>query len=159
MANNVLIPAHDRNRDPFNWLRQEVDQLFQSMWPPASKFSDHLPSQKLFSVLPNVDVAENEKEFTVTADVPNLEEKDLKVEFSNKVLTIRGEKKLNREEKQDNYYITERWGGSFSRSIQLPFPINEDLIQAQVENGVLCVTLPKTEDGTKQAKSIEVKKI
>lgn len=115
-------------------------------------------SQKLFPVLPTIDVAENEKEFTVTADVPGVEEKDLKVEFSNKVLTIKGEKKLNREENQSNYYIAERLDGSFSRSIQLPFPINESLIQAQVKDGVLCITLPKAETGEKQVKSIEVEK-
>jgi len=158
MADNSLTNRPDRNQDPFNWLRKEVDQLFQNMWPIPSKFSESFLSQRVFPALPTLDVAENEKEFTVTADVPGLEEKDLKVEFSNKVLTIKGEKKLNREEKQNNYYLTERLGGSFSRSIQLPFPINENQIQAHVKDGVLQITLPKAESGEKQVKSIEVKK-
>ncbi len=159
MTNNALTSTPDRNRDPFNWLRQEVDQLFQNTWPGASTISDYLPAQNLFSSMPNIDVAENDKEFKVTADVPGMEEGDLKVEFSNKVLTIKGEKKLNREETQENYYITERWSGNFSRSIQLPIPINEDLIQAQVNNGILSITLPKAEDGKKQIKNIEVKRV
>lgn len=154
-----LINMSDRNRDPFNWLRQEVDQLFQNMWPVTGKLSDQLSPQRGFSVLPHVDVAENEKEFKVTADVPGLEDENLKVKFSNKILTIRGEKKLQREEKEHNYYITERWGGSFSRSIQIPVPIREELIQAHVKDGVLYITLPKAEDSAKQVKSIEVKKI
>ena len=158
MADNPLTTQPDRHRDPFNWLRQEVDQLFQNIWPVPSKLSESFPSQRLFPALPNLDVAENEKEFTVTADVPGLEDKDIKVEFSNKVLTIKGEKKLNLEEKQKNYYLADRWGGSFSRSIQLPLPINESLIQAQVKDGVLHIILPKLEGDEKQVKSIEVKK-
>lgn len=156
---NKLISTSDRNRDPFNWLRHEVDQLFQDMLPTTEKFFDRLPSQRVFSVLPNVDISENEKEFNITADVPGLEEQDLRVEFSNKILTLKGEKKLNREDKQHNYYLTERWGGSFSRSIQIPVPINENLIEAHVKDGVLYITLPKVEDKEKQAKSIEIKKI
>jgi HSP20 family protein len=158
MADNSLTTQSDRHRDPFNWLRQEVDQLFQNIGPISSNLADSFPLQRLFSALPTLDVAENEKEFTVTADVPGLEEKDLKVEFSNKVLTIKGEKNLNREEKQKNYYLAERWDGSFSRSIQLPLPINENLIQAQVKDGVLHIILPKAEGVEKQIKSIEVKK-
>lgn len=158
MAKNPIIPITDRNRDPFNWLRQEVDQLFNNVWPTSSSLSASLPSQRLFSALPNLDVSENEKEFTVTADVPGLEGEDLKVEFSNKVLTIKGEKKLNREEKQENYYMTERWSGAFSRSVQIPFSINENLIQARVKDGVLYIILPKAEDIEKQAKRIEVQK-
>ena len=158
MSNNTITSAPDRSRDPFNWLRREVDQLFNTMWPTSSNPSSSLSSQGLFSVSPSLDVSENEKEFMVTADVPGLEEKDLKVEFSNKVLTIKGEKKLNREEKQENYYMSERWSGSFSRSIQIPSPVNEDLIQAEVKDGVLYITLPKTESEPKQIKQIEVKK-
>lgn len=158
MADNPLTTQPDRNRDPFNWLRQEVDQLFQNIWPVPSKLSESFPSQRLFSALPTLDVSESEKEFTVTADVPGLKEKDLKVEFCNKVLTIKGEKKLNREEKQKNYYLAERWGGSFRRSIQIPLPIDENLIQAHVKDGVLHIILPKVEGIEKQIKSIEVKK-
>eukprot|EP01099_Mayorella_cantabrigiensis_P000379 TRINITY_DN1179_c0_g2_i3.p1 TRINITY_DN1179_c0_g2~~TRINITY_DN1179_c0_g2_i3.p1 ORF type:complete len:160 (-),score=20.38 TRINITY_DN1179_c0_g2_i3:1407-1886(-) len=158
MSNNALTSAPDRSRDPFNWLRREVDQLFNTMWPTSSDPSSSLSSQRLFSVSPSLDVSENEKEFMVTADVPGLEEKDLKVEFSNKVLTIKGEKKLNREEKQENYYMMERWSGSFNRSIQIPSPVNENLIQAEVKDGVLYITLPKTESEPKPVKQIEVKK-
>lgn len=137
MAEDSLTTHPDRHRDPFNCLRQEVDQLFQNIWLVSSKLYESFSSQRLFSALPTLDVAENEKEFIVAPGVPGLEEKDLKVEFSNKVLTIKGEKNLNREEKQKNYYLAERWDGSFSRSIRLPLPINENLIQAQVKDGVL----------------------
>ena len=158
MNKNALTHIPDRSQDPFNWLRREVDQLFNTMWPTSSSFPASQSSQRSFSALPNLDVSENEKEFTVIADVPGLEEEDLKVEFSNKVLTIKGEKKGNREESKENYYIAERWSGNFNRSIQMPFPINEQLIQARVKDGTLYITLPKAESDEKQIKKIEVKR-
>ncbi|MBM3469102.1 MAG: Hsp20/alpha crystallin family protein [Alphaproteobacteria bacterium] len=158
MTNNQLTSKPDRNRDPFNWLRREVDQLFDNMWPTSRNVSQGFSTQKLFSALPHIDVSENEKEFIVTADLPGLEEKDVSVEFNNKILTIRGEKKSALEDKQENYYLSERWSGSFYRSLQLPVPINENQVNAIMKNGVLYVSLPKMGNVPGEVKKIEVKK-
>ena len=90
-----------------------------------------------------LDVSETDNEFTVTADLPGLEEKDINVEVSNNILRIGGEKKLDHEEKGKNFHRIERVSGSFDRSIQLPSPINEENIQASFKNGVLTITLPR----------------
>lgn len=158
MTINSLTTRPSADLQPFDRLRQEMDLLFESVLSSSNRFSSLMPSQQAFSVSPSIDVAEDDKTYIVTADVPGLEDKYLTVEFKNKVLTIKGEKKLQHEEKNYNYYIAERWSGSFSRSIQLPSPINENDISAQVKDGVLQIMLPKIEDSKKELKSIEVKK-
>jgi HSP20 family protein len=107
--------------------------------------------------MPRVDVSETDNEYEVTAELPGLEENDINLQLANNVLTIRGEKKSEREEKDKNYYLSERSFGSFQRSIPLPTEVEEDQVQASFKSGVLTVRLPKTERAKSQAKRIEVK--
>jgi HSP20 family protein len=104
---------------------------------------------------PSMDVVETEKEFEITAELPGLEEKDVQVNVADNVLTIKGEKKAEKEEKDKNYRMFERSYGSFYRTLELPSGINPDNIKAALSNGVLKVTVPKPAPA--QAKKVEVK--
>lgn len=159
MARYSLIPRGiKKDLEPFIWLRQEVDSLFDNFWKSSGIFTHISPYEKQFPLLPNIDVSETENEFVVTAELPGLKEKDINVEVRNNLLRISGEKKLDREEKGKNFYHMERMSGSFDRSFQLPSRINEDNIQANCKNGVLTIILPKSEEGKNNTKRIEVKK-
>jgi HSP20 family protein len=146
-----------RAGDVFSELRQEVDRLFDNF---TSNGWRNLPS--LFSAgdsMPSVDVRENETHVTVEADIPGMEEKDVSVTLRNGVLSIKGEKKTEREEKKDDYYLCERSSGSFERSIQLPDTIDEDKVDAVVDKGVLKVTLAKKPEAVRKARTIPIGKV
>jgi HSP20 family protein len=138
-----------REFNPFAALQGEVERLFDD-------FSRGLPAFGSKGVLPSTDVTETDKEIQVTAELPGLEEKDVQINFADDVLTISGEKKAEKEEKDENYRVVERSYGSFSRSLQLPRGIDPDSIKASMAKGVLKVTVPKPTPAV--AKKIDVKK-
>jgi HSP20 family protein len=92
----------------------------------------------------------------VKAEVPGLDPKDIDISLSDGLLTIKGEKKQEREEKEENYHLVERSYGAFTRSIQLPKEVQSDKISASYKNGVLKVTLPKSEEAKKKEVKIRV---
>ena len=102
-----------------------------------------------------MDVSETDMEIEVTAELPGLEEKDVQINLSDNLLTIRGEKKAEKEQKDKNYRLVERSYGSFERTLELPEGVSPDAIKANIANGVLKVTIPKPAPA--QAKKIEVK--
>ena len=93
---------------------------------------------------PAIDVSEDDEKIVVKADLPGLEEKDIDVSIVDGVLTLKGEKKQEHEEKGRNWHRIERSYGSFARSIPLPASVNQDKVTAQYKNGVLEITAPKT---------------
>jgi HSP20 family protein len=101
-------------------------------------------------------VAETKNDVVVKAEVPGMDPKDIDISLSNGVLTIKGEKKQEREEKEENYHLLERSYGSFTRSVQLPGEVQSDKISASYRNGVLKVTLPKSEEAKKKEIKIKV---
>jgi HSP20 family protein len=139
---------------PFLSLQREIDKLFED-------FSRGFPTMQTFTagnggmVMPSTDVTENDKEIEITAELPGLEEKDVQINLADNVLTIRGEKKAEKEEKDKNYRLVERSYGSFERSIALPEGVKSEDIKATIAKGVLTVTVPKPAPA--QAKKIEVK--
>jgi HSP20 family protein len=153
-------------RHPLVSLRQEIDRLFEDF---ASSFSLFPLSRRLFEepvwrmpgvfaiTTPAVDVAENERAFEITAELPGLAEKDIELTLSNDILTIKGEKSEEKEEKKKDYYLSERRYGSFQRSFRLPEGVDADKIEAAFKNGVLTITLPKTAEAQKKLRKIEVK--
>jgi len=106
-------------------------------------------------MLPTMDVAETDKEIEISAELPGLEEKDVQINVADGILTIRGEKKAEKEQKDKNYRLVERNYGSFERSMQLPDGVDVDAIKATIDKGVLKVTVPKP--APKQVKKVEVK--
>ena len=93
----------------------------------------------------------------ITAELPGMSENDIDISLSDGVLTLKGEKKDEKEVEDKGYYLSERRFGFFQRSFRLPEGIDEDRIEASFDKGVLKITLPKTQEATKQAKKISVK--
>lgn len=152
-----LIPVgRDRGTgvaNPFVSLQREVERVFDD-------FTRGFPSLTSFgnnggSLMPSIDVTETDKEIEITAELPGLEEKDVQINVADNVLTIRGEKKAEKEEKDKNYRLIERSYGSFERSLELPAGVNADAIKASIAKGVLKVTVPKPAPA--QSKTVEVK--
>jgi HSP20 family protein len=106
---------------------------------------------------PAMDIAEKDKAYQVTAELPGLDEKDIDVTVSDNVLTIKGEKKEEKEEKEKNYYLSERRYGAFQRSFDLPSGVDTAKIEAQFAKGVLTITLPKSAEAQKKQRKIDVK--
>lgn len=104
---------------------------------------------------PAVDVSEDGKEVTVKAELPGLEAKDVELTLESGVLTIRGEKKFEGEEKKENYHRIERSYGSFVRAVPLPREVKSDKVKARFDRGVLTVTMPKAEKAETRNITIE----
>src|ERR1043165_1033974 len=134
-----------RYSDPFSALRAEMDSLFDSFIGGLPAFSGIFGSTggRGFALTPHMDVTETDKEIVVEAELPGIDEKDVSIALQDGVLTIRGEKKHERDEEKENYRMMERRYGSFQRSVQLPDTVDEDKIEATCNNGVLRVSLPK----------------
>ena len=96
-----------------------------------------------WAATPAVDIAEKDKAYEITAELPGLDEKNIDVKVANGMLTIRGEKKEEKEEKKKDYYLSERRYGSFERRFQIPEGVESDKIEASFKKGILTVTLPK----------------
>jgi HSP20 family protein len=106
--------------------------------------------------LPSLNVAETKNELVVKAEVPGMDFKDIDISLSDGVLTIKGEKKQEKEEKEADYHLVERSYGVFTRSIPLPQEVESDKISASYKGGVLKVTLPKSEETKKKEIRIKV---
>lgn len=109
----------------------------------------------LASFTPKVNVAETDKEVKISAELPGMDEKEIDVSISDGFLTLKGEKKEEREEKEKNYYRVERSTGYFHRDIPFPCEVDADKVNAVFKKGVLTVTLPKTQKA--KGRQIEVK--
>jgi len=107
---------------------------------------------------PAVDVAETDKGYEITAELPGMDESNIDVKFADGVLTIKGEKKEEREEKKKDYYVSERRYGSFQRSFPVPESVDANKIEAKFVNGVLTIKLPKSAEAQKNEKKIAIKK-
>ena len=104
---------------------------------------------------PAVDIYEDEEALTLRVELAGVDPKDVDIRFENGTLTLKGDRKLEREEKRDNYHRIERQYGSFTRSFSLPATVDPEKIKAESKNGVLVVTLPKKPEA--KPKAIQVK--
>jgi HSP20 family protein len=144
---------------PLESLRRQINSLFPDL-TGRKDLSDFEPFERLFSgrlAMPAVDLAEKDGEFAITAELPGLDEKNVEVKLSNGTLTISGEKKDERENKEKDYYFSERRYGSFKRSFRVPDGVDADKIEAAFDKGVLTIRLPKTAEAQKAEKKIEIK--
>ncbi|TGT07127.1 Hsp20/alpha crystallin family protein, partial [Mesorhizobium sp. M8A.F.Ca.ET.213.01.1.1] len=99
-----------------------------------------------------MDLVEKDKEYEITVELPRIDEKNVEIKLANRILTLKGEKKEEKEEKDNDYYLSERRYGSFQRSFQLPEGVDADKIDATFAKGVLTVKLPKTAEAQKAEK-------
>lgn len=125
-----------RRASPFNLLQHEIDRVFDS-------FANWRGGFEPIAFTPSMNVSETDKTIEVTTELPGLEEKDVEISIANDILSIRGEKKAEKEEKGKNYRLYERSHGSFERALALPPGIKSDDIKASMSKGVLKITLPK----------------
>jgi HSP20 family protein len=135
----------------FERMRRDMDRFWDSFFERGV-----LRGEDGREWLPSLDVAETKNEIVVKAEVPGMEPKDIDISLSDGLLTIKGEKKQEREEKEENYHLVERSYGSFTRSIRLPNEVQRDKINASYKNGVLKVVLPKSEEAKKKEVKIKV---
>ena len=158
--------TRSRELAPFQSLRGEIDRLFDNFdrsffgLPSARSFFDietMFPRNAAWNLVPAVDVAENDKRYEITAELPGLDEKNIELKISNGILTISGEKEEKKEEREKDYYLSERSYGSFQRAFQVPDGVDADKIEASYKKGVLTVTLPKTPEAQKAEKKIAIK--
>jgi HSP20 family protein len=152
------LPVRREENNPFLSLHRSMNELFDHFFrdfggafeqPAWSRASTALVS-------PSVDIAETDSEIAITADLPGLEEKDIEVSLDNDVLTIRGSRKEEREEKRKNYHLMERSYGSFQRTLHVPAGVDKDKVKASFKNGVLNVTLPKLPEAKAARRKIEI---
>ena len=136
--------------DPFREvaaLQNRVNALFRD-------FSEGESAMTTASFIPAVDIYEDEKKVVLKLEVPGIEEKDLDVSVENHTLTVKGERKFEKEEKEENFHRIERRYGSFSRSFTLPSTVDTEHIQANYQAGVLKLELQKKPEA--QPKQIKV---
>ena len=98
-----------------------------------------------------------EKAYEVTAELPGIDDKNIEVTLSDDVLTIKGEKREEKEEKERNYQLSERLYGAFERSFEMPEGVDTEKVEARFDKGVLKITLPKKPEALKKEKKIEIK--
>jgi HSP20 family protein len=151
-----------RPRDVFSAMRDEMDRMFERFehgWPrlPSLFHRDSRTAGFGGVTVPDLDVRENTTSITVEAELPGVDEKDVTVTLANGLLTIKGEKKQEKEEKTDNYYVAERSFGSFARSIRLPDTVDEGKVEAKFDKGVLRITAAKKPEAVKAERRIEIK--
>lgn len=160
MAFKNLVPTgKDPNQaasaeHPVDLFRDEMNRLFDSFF---RGFDMEPFGGRVSAFSPKIDIVEAEKQITVTAELPGMDEKDIDVSISRDSLSIKGEKKVEKEDKGKDYYRMERSYGSFSRTIPLPAEIDTEKVDAEFKKGVLTVTLPKSAQAVKAVKKIAVK--
>ena len=164
-----VVPTPGRHAWPLpalSSLRDELDEIFADVshaWPFSGTGKSLLEPHTLSAFrsglgtsIPAVDVVEGDDNYVITAELPGMDEKDIDLSVSNDTLTIKAEKKEERDETKDNVRISERRYGSYQRTFSIPPDVLADKISAKSKNGVLEVTLPKSEVKKPEARKIQI---
>jgi HSP20 family protein len=130
-------------------LRDELDRLFESPWAELAR-----TSQLLSGWTPALDIHEDKDNFIVRAELPGMKREEIDVSLHDGALSISGERKLEQKFEEAEVYRTERFFGKFQRTVSLPAAVAADKVKAQYKDGVLTITLPKTEEA--KPKQIDV---
>jgi HSP20 family protein len=164
-TNQGTLPTKAADWQPFDILRGQVDRLFHDFqagflqapfFRPFPDIESFWRRELGFSVTPAMDIVEKDGAFEVTTELPGLDAKDIDVQIANGMLTIKGEKQEEKEEKTKGRYVSERRYGSFRRTLQIPGGVDSEKIEASYKSGVLTVTLPKSPEAQKKEKTIPV---
>ncbi len=163
MAKKEVVPQKEAGKgvverrqwtDPFYSFRNEMDRLMENVF---GGFNTWPFEKSTGGFSPRVDVVDMEKEIRISVELPGLDEKDIDVSLTAESVTIRGEKKEEKEEKGRDYYKSERSYGFFSRTIPLPADIDSEKVSASFKKGVLSIKLPKTKRAIEETKKIAIK--
>ena len=139
---------------PLVSFQRDMDRLFEDLWrgfdAPLLGRSDRTKAM----ISPRIELKEKDDEIVVSAELPGLQEKDIEVTLTDNVLSVRGEKKLEKSEKEEGYVYSERSYGSFERRIPIDAEVLSEKVTAQFADGILTVTLPKNPAGKGHARRI-----
>ncbi|PWC38636.1 Hsp20/alpha crystallin family protein [Azospirillum sp. TSO22-1] len=151
-------PAVRIDRDPFLDLRTHMDRLFDGVFGSMMPFGEPFGWPRLGRVepMPRVDVSETPEALTIKAELPGMDETDVELTLNDGVLTLKGEKKAEKEEKDKDHHLIERSYGTISRSFRLPDTVDPEKVTAGFDKGVLTVTLPKTGDRKPKVRRIGI---
>ncbi|MCU0771445.1 MAG: Hsp20/alpha crystallin family protein [Verrucomicrobia bacterium] len=133
-------------------LRNEIDRLFDL---PLAGWTETSPWMSGWT--PALDVYEDKDQFVVKAELPGMKKDEIEVTFQNGSLTISGERRSEEERKEEGVYRSERYFGRFQRTVDLPTAVAEDKVKAEYRDGILNITLPKTEQAKPKQISVSVK--
>ena len=147
-------PDHYNTDYPFFIIGKDMNGFLNPLSPDffGNSFIDFRPLKQ--DRFPKVDIAETKDNFLITADLPGIDEKNVNITLDDGIITIKGEKKTDTEDKQGEFYSRERSYGVFQRSFEVPAVIDENRIGASFSNGVLTVKMPKTPEAKKEVKKI-----
>ncbi len=154
---NLPMSRTREDMDPFMLMRRQMNRLFDDIFGdfPLPGFDGSAGRQM---VSPKINVSETDKELRITAELPGVRADDIEVMLDEDSLTIRGEIKHEREDqdKDHNYHVRERFEGTFSRTLPLPFKADPGKVQASFRDGVLTITMPKPEEAQQKQQRIQV---
>jgi HSP20 family protein len=149
------VPVKRDLENPFSLLRHDMDTLFNDLFRGVEMEPFLGRHDARFS--PNVDITESEKEIRVSAELPGMNEKDIDITLNHDSLTIKGEKKEEKEDRGKDYYRMERTYGTFCRTIPVPVEVETDKVNAHYRKGILTITIPKSAKALEEKKKITVK--
>ena len=134
-----------------NWVPlSEIDRWINRFYPMSSRLDDDFPSPHLLKSdvkwRPAADIAENKDEYFIRADLPDVEKKDIHIELTNDLITLKGERKVRKTSEDEKQHRVEAFYGCFERSFALPPDVDQDAIDAKCDKGVLTIHLPKLKD-------------
>ena len=147
----MLIQRFDPFKE-FNELRKSFEQLSRTF-----NALEEQELQKDIQFIPAVNTREGDDAYYIEVDLPGVKKEDINIDVHDNILTVSGERKLEEERKDDEFYRVESFYGKFERSFTLPEDVDSDKIEAKDENGVLLITIPKAQQVDKAPKKIEIK--
>jgi len=150
------LPQRGAEDDPFFAIQREINRMFDDFFR-GDELAPLGAERELRTFSPAIDVQETDKGVTVTAELPGLDEKDVEVTLGDGTLTVRGEKKEEREERGKQYRQREMSYGAFNRVIRLPDGIDTEKVDARFKNGILTITAPWIEEAETKSKKIPIK--
>ncbi|MCJ8157028.1 Hsp20/alpha crystallin family protein [Sphingomonas sp. LaA6.9] len=151
-----LFDLASQMTEPMGWLRSEIDRIFDDFGrPQRGAFAFGGPD---LPPVPALELSETEKEYRLTAELPGLSEQDIDISLADGVLTISGEKKEEKEEKEGGFLLRERRYGAFRRQLAVPPDVDAEGISAEVKDGVLKLTLAKDKKAEVRTRKIAVRK-
>jgi len=145
-----------RVEDIEHWMERFMDDMWRRPFPGLLGRDRWLPIRPLSIRMPSIDVYEEKDSVVVKAELPGMTKEDIEVNLAGENLTIKGEKKEDKEVKEDNYYRRERSYGSFMRTVALPSEVKSDDIKASFKDGILEIRMPKTEEAKKKTISVKI---
>ncbi|MDQ5988064.1 MAG: Spore protein SP21 [Syntrophus sp. SKADARSKE-3] len=142
---------------PLYSLQKEMNSIFDNFFRGFDPIFLGREYDGFGNFSPSIDVKENNNDVIIKVELPGMDEKDVDVSLTQNILTVKGEKKEEKEDKNKDFYRMERRYGSFSRSIPLPTGIKSEKAEAVFKKGVLTITVPKSDEAKSKVKKIEVK--